>query len=165
MLHEITVARKDDSGYQRHWYEDERMDLFVWYDEAGEFVSFQLAYDKPFAERAIAWKRERGFMHARVDDGARGGRHPGSPLLVGEGEIQVGPVIDEFRQRATNVDATVANFVLEKLEQFPRQSGVPRWRRVAKGRMEPLRPTHLDGRAIAASLVVIALLLLWGISK
>ena len=31
------------------------------------------------------WSKDRGFTHLGVDDGARSGKHPGSPLLVKDG--------------------------------------------------------------------------------
>ena len=88
MLREITAVRQIPGEACRRWFQDDEMDLFVWLGERSEIVGFQLAYDKPHAEKAITWKAGTGFRHARVDDGARPGHYPGSPLLVAAGAFQ-----------------------------------------------------------------------------
>jgi len=95
------------------------MDLFVWYGEGGRIRAFQLAYDKQRAERTISWRDSGGYRHERVDEGARPGRHPASPLLVADGAFQAERVRDVFRQRAAGIEPGIAELVLERLAAYP----------------------------------------------
>ena len=122
MLREISIARKVHGAYERRWYEDERSDLFVWFDPGGDIARFQLTYDKPNAEKAIDWKRGRGFMNMRVDDGANPGHHAGTPLLSMGGAFAKDRVIERFREHAADIDAKVSTFVLQTLQKFPQYS-------------------------------------------
>ncbi len=61
MLREITAVRQRAGEPRRRWLQDEGMDLFVWLGAADAIVGFQLAYDKPQAERALTWKGKSGF--------------------------------------------------------------------------------------------------------
>ena len=118
MLREIKVASKQDGELTRRWYEDERTDLFVWFDSDDRIVRFQLAYDKPHAEKSIEWRTGRGFAHSRVDDGTTSSHHPGSPILISGGAFAKARVVTDFRRRATDIDIKVSLFVLEKLEGY-----------------------------------------------
>src|SRR5262245_23363161 len=107
MFREISIARKMEGSYQRRWYEDEDSDLFVWVDPQGKVARFQLAYDKPRAERVVEWRRGRGFSHMHVDDGTRAGHHPGSPLLSTGGVFARSRVVRSFRERAADMDPPI----------------------------------------------------------
>ena len=131
MLREISIARKADGAYERRWYEDERVDLFVWFGSHGSIERFQLTYDKPYAEKAIDWKRGRGLVHMLVDDGASRGMHAGTPLLSMGGIFAKDRVIEYFREHAANIDARVSAFVLQILRTFPRGSVGGRERNLA----------------------------------
>ena len=98
------------------------MDLFVWTDDAGEVKGFQLAYDKPHAEKAISWKRETGFLHTGVDDGSRPGHYPGTPLLVVDGEFSVVRVLNEFEVRSKEIDPSMVAVVVKVLGAYPEQT-------------------------------------------
>ncbi len=118
MLREIAIAAKQDGELTRRWYEDERTDLFVWFDSEDRIVRFQLAYDKPHSEKAIDWREGGGFTHSRVDDGATLSQHPGSPMLVSGGAFAKDRVIGDFRRRAIDIDMKVSMFVHEKLDGY-----------------------------------------------
>lgn len=137
MLREITGVRQIAGEPLRRWFQDDAMDLFVWLGEANTFVGFQLAYDKPREERALTWKNTTGFRHTRVDDGAKPGRHPGTPLLLADGAFDVTRVLSEFQVRGAGIDSAVHAFVVEKLTDYPRA-------RVAES------PAMLGGRLRAA---------------
>jgi len=115
MLREIVISRIQDGVHFRRWYQDERMDLFVWFNDEDDIVRFQLAYDKPRSEKAIDWKHDRGFTHSRIDDSTDPSHHPGSPLMISGGVFAKKRVIAEFRERATNIEPRVATFVLATL--------------------------------------------------
>ena len=122
MLREIAIARKADGPYERRWYEDERLDLFVWLDPGGDIARFQLTYDKPTGGKTIDWKRGRGLTHMLVDDGANRGMHPGTPLLSMGGKFAKDRVIGYFREHASNIDTGVSTFVLQTLREFRQES-------------------------------------------
>jgi hypothetical protein len=93
--------------------------LFVWFDSEGSIERFQLTYDKPYAEKAIDWKRGRGLVHMLVDDGANQGNYPGTPLLTMGGIFAKDRVIEYFREHAANIDSRVTAFVLQMLRELP----------------------------------------------
>jgi len=131
MLREISIARKADGAYERRWYEDERVDLFVWFGSEGSIERFQLTYDKPYAEKAIDWKPGRGLVHMLVDDGANQGNYPGTPLLSLGGIFAKDRVIEYLREHAANIDTRVATFVLQILRAFPQRSAGDREKTLA----------------------------------
>ena len=114
MLMEIPSVRQIPGEPRRRWFHDECMDLFAWM-EGGEIVGLQLSYDKPHRERTLTWRREAGYRHARTDEGTRPGRHPGTPLLVADGEFDSARVAGEFQRRAAKIDPAVAGFVHDRL--------------------------------------------------
>ncbi|GAB6039841.1 hypothetical protein [Endothiovibrio diazotrophicus] len=116
MLREITAVRQIPGEPRRRWFQDEAMDLFVWF-EGETIVGFQLSYDKPDRERTLTWRRERGYDHARTDDGSRPGRHPATPILVADGVFDVARVAVEFARRAAGIDGAVEGFVVERIRR------------------------------------------------
>ena len=119
MLRGITCSRLTEGAYQRHWYQDDLFDLYVWLDDAGAIAHFQLAYDKPTFEKALDWKREDGFMHYRVNQYAADNRGSMTPLLILDPEFPKQRVIREFGARSTSIDIGVANFVAQMLRIAP----------------------------------------------
>jgi hypothetical protein len=93
------------------------MDLFVWIDESGEVISYQLSYDKPHAEKALSWSVERGLSHDDVDDGSRPGRHPGSPLLVADGEFAARRVLALFQANADQLENDLQAFIVSGISR------------------------------------------------
>ena len=115
MLREVLKVKQDSAERRRRWFTDDRMDLFVWENEARAIDAFQLTYGKPSSEQAISWRAEGGIVHSRVDEGARPGQHPASPLLVADGVFDPARVIAEFTDRAKTIDDDVAAFVTSAL--------------------------------------------------
>ncbi len=121
MLREIHKVKQYSGEPRRRWFADESMDLFVWYSRDGSISGFQLSYDKPYAERAITWKRDGGFDHARVDDGARPGKHPETPLLLADGAFDSLRVSREFKTQAIGIDDDLVQFVSSRLSDYTGQ--------------------------------------------
>ena len=69
MMREIEGVIQGDSASRRRWFHDEYFDLFVWQNSADEIESFQLCYGIDSSERALEWRKNRGFFH----DGAKAG--------------------------------------------------------------------------------------------
>jgi len=122
MLREIHAVKQHPGELRRRWFAAESMDLFVWYGDSGTIVGFQLSYDKPHAERAITWKRDSGFTHTVVDDGARPGKYPETPLLVVDGVFAASRVLRVFQAQAMEIDDAIVHFVSARLIEFPREA-------------------------------------------
>jgi hypothetical protein len=69
MMREITGVVQGEPVVRRRWFHDEYFDLFIWQNAAGEIESFQLCYGIDSSERALEWRKNRGFFH----DGAKAG--------------------------------------------------------------------------------------------
>jgi hypothetical protein len=53
----------DEARLQRRWFHDEYFDLFVWQDDAGAVVRFELCYGQGASERALVWLGGERFFH------------------------------------------------------------------------------------------------------
>jgi len=119
MLAEIQETRQIEGEGFRRWFTDEKLDLIIWYREAGgEITGFQLCYDKDRDEKALTWTREGGFVHERVDSGeAKGYGHKGTPIMVADGEFNKGRALEQFNERAKQIDAPLRGFVTDTIIQ------------------------------------------------
>ena len=118
MLREINNPRQIKDEMPRRWFSDDAMDLIVWLDENDNIAAFQLCYDKPFAEHALSWAKDSGFMHNRVDDGeGRPDSHNSTPILVPDGEVNLKTIAEKFRKLAMDIDSGTADFVIQKLRE------------------------------------------------
>ena len=121
MLSEITAARKDGSNASRRWFQDDYFDLFVWTDAKGEINSFQLAYSRTHNEHVLSWKNDQGYQHARIDE--RRTDDPvlrGTEFMVPSGTFPSYSVAPRFERAAAELDASIRDFVLTKLREYPR---------------------------------------------
>ncbi len=119
MLAEIKNARQVPGEGLRRWFTDSDFDLIVWLGEGGGVSGFQLCYDKQTRERALTWKRGKGFLHEGIDDGEAPGRAKMTPILVPDGEFRKETVLDRFRRESREIDSGVRRFVLETLSRYP----------------------------------------------
>ena len=117
MLQKIRGVRQDEVSRERHWFQDDFFDLFVWTDGAGAFVAFQLCYDRAHRERVLAWTQDQGFLHRRIDDGERTPLKNMSPILVADGEFDAARVTAEFTRRALQLDGTLREFILARIAE------------------------------------------------
>lgn len=119
MLAEIPKVKQIPGEPQRRWFMDNFFDLIVWLDEQSQIIGFQLCYDVSGNERALTWRRKVGFQHQRVDDGERHGmRFKGTPILVADGAFEGAHIAEVFRVQSLNIDSKIAEFMIEKLQQF-----------------------------------------------
>jgi hypothetical protein len=118
MMHEIKYARKYDGGKRVRWFSDRFFDLSIWFDEDEDIASFQLTYDKYSDEHAITWRRDRGFLHEKIDDGEVPGRHKKSPILIPDGIFPKEPIADRFEKESVNIDPVIREFVHKKILDY-----------------------------------------------
>jgi hypothetical protein len=118
MLYEDPNVRQIKDEPRRRWFSDDEFDLIVWYGRFDRIVGFELCYDTDGDERAVIWKRESGYSHHRVDKGTSFGLKA-SPVLATDGEFDHLRIAALFQQRSTQIDQRAANFVYQKLKQYP----------------------------------------------
>lgn len=121
MLQEIAkVSQPSDKG-RRQWFLDDFFDLIVWHDEEGKISGFQLCYEKGNNnERALTWQRTSGYSHNRIDDGeGRTYRQKMTPILIADGFFENKEIAERFRKESKETGAGIAQFIYEKLLQFP----------------------------------------------
>jgi len=117
MLQKIRGVRQDDASRDRHGFQDDYFDLFVWTDAAGKVLAFQLCYDRLRNERVLAWGAERGFIHRRVDDGEEMPAKNMTPIMVADGWFAAEDIGAEFDVRARGVDAAVRDFIRHRIRE------------------------------------------------
>jgi len=121
MLREIRSTSQRQNEPEKRWFSSSSMDLFIWFDDEGNIVSYQLAYNKPHDEKAIVWNKKSGFEHLSVDDGTRSGKHPGSPLLVPDGIADSARLVSLLKENAGELDPSLKNFIVSGIEAYFKQ--------------------------------------------
>ncbi len=112
------VSQKKGEPHRR-WFEDEYFDLLVWEDETGAIVGFQLSYDKKRDQRALTWKKQKCYIHDKVDDGeSRLGRFKASPILLANGIFEYSKIAERFKKNSSEIDEVVSSFVYNKLKNY-----------------------------------------------
>lgn len=137
MLREIRNLEQRQPQRVKRWFQDDYFDLFVWQERAGDIVQFQLCYERDTRrERALDWKRGRGFQHLSVRQ-----RYGDSPGRDASGDMALDGVLpyvalrDRFAGAADNLAPALREFIQEKLAEYARparrfrRSGAqtPRW--------------------------------------
>lgn len=103
----------------KRWFGDSFFDLFVWSDETGAIVSFQLCYGKPRDEHALTWMFPSIYYHQRVDDGENNpGKSKSTPVLLPDGMVDVHSIIRRFQDESKEIDPSVSKFINQKILDF-----------------------------------------------
>lgn len=135
MLHEIGRVRQDSRRGMRRWFQDGYFDLYVWQDDQGEPIAFQLCYDRQHAEGAIGWVRGESYTHARVDHARKAAGPPASPILRASPPPPYFRVYQRFLESSRDwPEAALREFVLRHLQAY-------RWQLYGRR-----RPTRRPGR-------------------
>ena len=66
MLREVRIPRQVPGEPRRRCFFSHQQDLWVWFDDGGVPVAFQLCYGKYRDEHAIRWKAGQGFVRITV---------------------------------------------------------------------------------------------------
>jgi hypothetical protein len=117
MLQSISGVRQDDADRERHWFQDDFFDLYVWTDAAGNVTAFQLCYDRLKRERVLAWSESTGFAHRRIDDGEEFPVHKMAPILVADGLFAAADIAAEFDGRSASIDSRWRQFIRTKIDE------------------------------------------------
>lgn len=116
MLTEIhSVTQERGTSIRRRWFQDEGMELIVWY--RGEATDgFQICYSNGTnRERALTWRVGGNFSHARVDQGDSRAGSDLTPILVRDGPVPWDWINAEFAKRSSQLEPAVREFVLTAL--------------------------------------------------
>ena len=121
MLREIRTEKDRDSGLRRRWFNDDVLDLIVWFNEDGSIERFQLCYDKAVAEHALSWSRLKGLSHSRVDDGEEGFTHKRSPILQVDGSFDSYRILTLLAQRSDTVETSLIADICDKIRSYTKR--------------------------------------------
>jgi hypothetical protein len=118
VLAEFKQVKQEAGGGRRRWFEDDAMELIVWYRGGEALEGFQLCYaGEDRRERALTWRMGRGFSHARVDTGDRRPDKDLTPVLIPDGAVPWEQLAAEFAMRAAEMEAAVRDFVIERMRK------------------------------------------------
>ena len=119
MLREIGHIKGIPGQGARRWFNDEHLDLFVWYDAGGRILGFQLCFDKnTHAERALTFTEAAGYSLDQVTTEASV-CDLGSAVLVRAAGVPGQRLIEQLDARAQALEPALYEYLREKLEACP----------------------------------------------
>src|SRR5262245_35090667 len=112
MFRELNVAQVPGEPLRR-WFQDDQLDLSVWFSPDGAIVGVQLSYDKgTYTERALTWFKDRGYSHMRVDDGEnQAGKYKMTPILVPDGALDAAALLRVFESASGSLEPAIVRAV------------------------------------------------------
>lgn len=116
MLKEVTRTHQHANEAARRWFTSASMDLMLWLDEDNSLLAFQFSHGKPLHEQALSWSRAHGLSAQKVDDGANGQGHKGSPLLLAVAEHDTDAAITAFLSASQEIPASYATEILQHMK-------------------------------------------------
>jgi hypothetical protein len=122
MLREIRNVKEIPGQGVRRWFNDEHLDLFVWYDADGRIIGFQLCFDKDTRdERALTFTEDAGYSLDHVATEASV-CDLGSLVMVPAGEFSCRPLIEKLGERGERLERSLYDYLRKKLEEYPAQA-------------------------------------------
>ncbi len=116
MLKEITNLSDTSDNLKRRWFTDNKLDLYVWLDQAGTITEFQLSYNKPENERIVKWTRKDGLSHYHVENGNPSPyKADASVILSGETKLDIVEVRKLFERSARKLNHDLYGFIVTTL--------------------------------------------------
>ena len=100
MLRKISDIYFRPGEPKKLWFTDDALDLYIWISDKGHILKFQFTYDKPGDEKSLLWQIQSNLSHTSIDDGSRPGKHPSSPISLGEVALDASRVIDLLKQNS-----------------------------------------------------------------
>jgi hypothetical protein len=119
-MREIGPLRQDDARGRRRWFQDDYFDLFLWQDQDGRAVAFELCYDRNAAEGAVTWSEADGFAHARVDAGEQTPFVSMTPLHRAGGTPPYFRIYNRLLEATEHWEPQLRAFLLERLREYRR---------------------------------------------
>ncbi|MBI3884881.1 MAG: hypothetical protein HY302_04025 [Opitutae bacterium] len=116
MLKEFVKVKQEGGGARRRWFEDDGLELIVWYDAAGAVEGFQILYGRGDGEHALSWRAAGGFAHHRVDQGDNLFSKL-APILVPDGAVPWARIATEFAARGARLEPALRELVQGKLQE------------------------------------------------
>lgn len=117
VLEEFKQVKQEIGGRRRRWFEDDAMELIVWYRADGACEGFQLCYPGPDQqELALTWWEARGYSHARVDAGDSRPDKNLTPVLIPAGAVPWAVLETQFASRSAGLEPALRDFVLTRLK-------------------------------------------------
>jgi hypothetical protein len=111
------VKQEKGSAARRRWFQDDGMDLIVWFAQDHP-EGYQICYrGEDQRERALTWRSGQGFTHARVDAGDTRPDKNLAPILVKDGPVPWDRVQADFSERAAKLEPAIRDWVLGTLRQ------------------------------------------------
>jgi hypothetical protein len=92
-------------------------DNFIWTDESGTVLAFQLCHARLDHERVLTWDGTAGFIHLRVDGGERMPLGNMIPVMVADGHFGAEHIAAEFEQRSVERDVRSRDFIRAKIPE------------------------------------------------
>jgi hypothetical protein len=118
VLTEFKQVKQEAGAGLRRWFEDDGLELIVWYDTAGRPTGFQLCYlGADRQERALTWQSAPGFTPARIDGGDTRPDKNLTPILLRDGAVSWARVQTEFAERSAGLEPAIRDFVLAAFER------------------------------------------------
>jgi hypothetical protein len=128
MMREIEGVVQGEPATRRRWFHDEYFDLFVWQNSAHEIESLQLCYGIDSSERALEWRKNRGFFHDGAKAPAPEGILDARPAAGSEPSAAAMTSRFEFAARALPDD--IRDAVMARIREYAdKASAVPARRR------------------------------------
>lgn len=115
-LRELLPTRQVKAEPFRRWFASPGADLIVWLRDDGSPSGFQFCYDKEGDEHALTWLEANGYCHMAVDTGSAFDWGRGTPLLVPDGVLDAGRILEIFRAQSPFVPASYSAVVIARLE-------------------------------------------------
>ena len=124
MLQELNNVLQEPrtKGYRR-WFEDEEMELIVWYSDSDQITGFQLCYDIRAWERVFTWRQDKGIQHSVMDSGEQSPLYNRSPMLIPFPKAPIEQVLAGFPARSQSLDRGIAECVAGTIAAYRPPTG------------------------------------------
>ena len=110
-LKEVPNLRQIPGMEPRRWFASKNLNLIVWYSQQS-LSGFQLSYFDGSEEKALTWRKDKGYSHNRIDDGeACVGKPKKTPMLLADGDFDQTRVLALFDAECSGLPAEIAAFV------------------------------------------------------
>ena len=116
MFREFSRVKQETRPGRRRWFEDDGVELIVWYDSGDAIRGFQICYSVDSARaHALTWRRGLGFQHDQIDEGDDGPLKNQTPLLIPDGQVPWDWITAAVERGSAGLEADLRTLILERL--------------------------------------------------